>query len=373
MDTIPQRYPARCYLSGRPASEFCELELGPQGLEIYVAGQRAAQWAYPDLQCDCAGDEKAFLVISNPSAVDVNVISVVTPDPVFRAGLSERVLYNVKEFLLSFDSRRRAHLRRQWAALAGAALACLGLAVAGYLLLTGRVVSWAAEQMPVSTEVKWGNVIAPTFLAGRTMVSEGPALEACAQILARLTNAVERNPGYPFTVAVVKDGMVNALALPGGHIVVFTGLLERAGSAEEVAGVLAHELQHILKRHVVKRVISSLGTHALVWAVFGGGNLSTIAVGTREIMGLSYSRQQEREADQAGLRLLVQAGISPESLASFFEKLRQDEPLRLPELISTHPATDERIKQIRQAATALTPAKRNHLDIDWTQVRQNLP
>jgi predicted Zn-dependent protease len=128
-----------------------------------------------------------------------------------------------------------------------------------------------------------------------------------------------------------------------------------------------------MKRHVIKRIVSSLGWRAAAAILLGGSDLSSVAVGAGELLELSYGRDQELEADREGVRLMAQAGLPPEALASFFEKLRAKEAIRMPELISTHPGTDKRIAKLRELAGEAAPGVTRDLEIDWVEVRRSLP
>jgi Zn-dependent protease with chaperone function len=93
------------------------------------------------------------------------------------------------------------------------------------------------------------------MLLGETVIEAGPAAEAVRAIVARLAAAVADDPGYEFDVRLVESEAVNAAALPRGKIIVFSGLLAEAGSADEVAGVLAHEIGHVLHRDALRGLI----------------------------------------------------------------------------------------------------------------------
>ncbi len=132
---------------------------------------------------------------------------------------------------------------------------------------------------------------------------------------------------------------VNALALPGGWIYVYSGLLLMLDSEAELAGVLAHEIAHVNERHVAERLATIYGVEVLRTVALGRdpGTLATI-VGSMVAQGylLSYSRSQEREADALAVEYTIEAGWDPRSLATFFEAL--DELPRPPMWLSTHPS-----------------------------------
>ncbi len=124
----------------------------------------------------------------------------------------------------------------------------------------------------------------------------------------------------------------------------FSGLIEFTESPEELAAVLAHEIGHAEKRHVVSKLVKELSI-AVILTGLSNGDPSLVAKILKEIIGSSFDREQENEADQFGLRLLERADISPKNLARFFERLKAkdlDYDASL-ELLMSHPTTDKRI------------------------------
>jgi beta-barrel assembly-enhancing protease len=370
MEPSPPRYPAVCFGSQQAGSRPGELVISSRGLEIWCQGQMTEVWPMRTLKLASAGDEQAYLLISTSSP---NLIgSVATQEARFRAELVPFMVGEAKEFLLAFDTRKRSVHRRLWINLVICGLVCLGVLVAGYFGLTRGIAAWTAKSMPISTESKWGGYLAQVFLAKEKVLIQGAAVTAGDQILNRLTNALGVATGYTFTLYVVDQPTVNAMALPGGHIVVFTGLLKAADTAEEVAGVIAHELQHVIKRHVVKRMVTTLGTRVLLLSFFGQTDLSSIAVGAGQLLSLSYNRDQEREADREGLLLLDRAKIPTDGLATFFEKLEKQEKLRMPQILSTHPANPARIQAIKETMAGAAHPPPQPLAINWAEVRRSL-
>ena len=148
---------------------------------------------------------------------------------------------------------------------------------------------------------------------------------------------------YPFRFHIARDPSINAFALPGGNIVVHTGLLSASDRPEEVLGVLGHEIAHVTRRHGIRRVADSLSTRILIGVLLGGTDIPAgwIDAGTG-LITLSYSRDQESEADDVGWDYLVAANIDPRGLKEFFDKLHDHGGLTPPELLSTHPAPDNR-------------------------------
>ncbi|MBI5627862.1 MAG: M48 family metallopeptidase, partial [Candidatus Rokubacteria bacterium] len=174
----------------------------------------------------------------------------------------------------------------------------------------------------------------------------------------------------------VDDPTVNALAAPGGFIVVFRGLLERTRTPEELAGVLAHEIEHVLQRHATKALVQHVSTGLLFTALTGdvSGVMAYGFESARVLGTLRYSRAAEEEADTEGMRLLLAAHIDPAGMIAFFEGMekRRGEAPGLLTYLSTHPAPEERVARLTRLARAPVPApSRKLLDgYDWADIRR---
>jgi predicted Zn-dependent protease len=161
-------------------------------------------------------------------------------------------------------------------------------------------------------------------------------------------------PGVPykFRVTVFNDPNVNAFALPGGQLVLLRGLIERSKTPEELAGVLAHEMQHVLKRHATRALIQHVST-GLLLAALTGDVMGPVAYGAQsaQVLGqLQYSRRAEVEADAEGMKMLLDARVDPAGTVRFFEGLTggDKQPRSVLRYLSTHPSTTDRIERLRQ-------------------------
>jgi predicted Zn-dependent protease len=158
--------------------------------------------------------------------------------------------------------------------------------------------------------------------------------------------------------------------VPGGYVVVNTGLIRAADSAEEVAGVLAHEVQHVERRHTLKNMLHSLGFHALMALALGdisGTALGNVATTLSE---LKFGRDLESEADTLGLKALKKAGIAPQGMVSFFAKLaKQEKDAAPPALLSTHPASDERMQALNKLVQEQGTWPSTPLPYDWVSIK----
>jgi len=135
------------------------------------------------------------------------------------------------------------------------------------------------------------------------------------------------------------------------------GLLATAESGEEIAGVLAHELHHVILRHGVTRLLSRVGGFTMIGLLLGWTNLHSLVNLAGDLTQLAYDRDQERAADERGETLLAEANIDPRGLATFFSRLKREHG-DLPPILSSHPGFEERI---RTAAALPVPANTRKL------------
>jgi Zn-dependent protease with chaperone function len=255
-----------------------------------------------------------------------------------------------------------------------AAVAVVGLTGAFYLWGIPAMASVLAPRVPVAWEERLGRATID-YLAPRELICEDPERQkALDAIVARLAATGPPSP-YTFRLFVVNRPDVNALAAPGGYLVVFRGLLERTRSPEELAGVLAHEMQHVMQRHTTQAVIQHTST-GLLLAALTGDMTGPVAYGLQSarVLGqLQYSRRAESRADEEGLRMLQAARIDPAGMIQFFETLAKEDrqPAKLLKYLSTHPSPIARIERLK-ALTADAPRPPIPLlpDTDWNDVKK---
>jgi predicted Zn-dependent protease len=266
-----------------------------------------------------------------------------------------------------------AHRRLRVGLTFGALLGAIALAVAMYYVGIPAFARVAAERVPVSWEEKLGSAIVEHFAPPSRRCEDAPRQARIESIVARLT--AKRPLPYTLRITVVNSPVVNALAAPGGLILVFRGLLERTDNAEELAGVLAHEIAHVEHRHVTRAIFQHASTGVLMAALAGdvSGVVAFGLEGARTLGDLQMSRAAETEADQEGMRRIQEAGIDPAGTITFFEKLAKREREHddsLTRYLRTHPTTAERIASLRAlAAMAPAPAERLLPDDDWNAVK----
>lgn len=228
------------------------------------------------------------------------------------------------------------------------AIVCLG---AGYYVWA---VKWASETisrfLPPSVEERLGQAVIAVLAPPATRCTEPQATARLQPVVDRLASTA-RSP-YKFRVIYVNQPVVNAFAAPGGYVVVFRGLLDVTNQPEEFAGVLAHEMEHVLLRHSTRAIAREFSGRAMLslMAVDSNGTPTAIQAAAR-LANLSYQRDDEEAADLAGAALLDRAGMRTDGLAKFLAGLQgASGAFGPPQYLSTHPALSERV----DALNALT-------------------
>jgi predicted Zn-dependent protease len=240
--------------------------------------------------------------------------------------------------------------------LRSALLAC-GLAVGASVALPGCASvrqTLGRELVPVETEVELGQKLARQIESEQTVHADAD-LQRYVRFVAQplVDYAWADRPDIDYRITVLDDDrQVNAFALPGGPMYVYTGLLLLAEDEAELAGVLAHELAHVVARHSANRMGTQFGVQLLMSMALGEEPQALARVAA-DIAGAGalahFSRDDEREADDIGLRYAAAAGYDPGGLVSLFEKmagLHDGSPSALETFLASHPAPQERIDRL---------------------------
>jgi beta-barrel assembly-enhancing protease len=356
--------------------QSARLKLDPSAIHIEAADGSTADWPYRNLRMDPVGDEDAYLLLQLDSPDSSPFDSVTLRDPDFIKSLASRVPTDQAEFLNRFFSIQRQRRLGKWRSLILAGFASIALILGGYWVITFYASEWAAKHLPIQAEEAWGDAMVRGYTMGKRKLTEGPAYDAATFMFERLIAALPEDQRLRrFTLHVLDDPMVNAFALPGGHVALMTGLMRKADSEAEVAGVLAHEIQHVTQRHVVKRLVQSLGWRAWFSLFFGGGDLASTVSTAGGLLEMSYGREQEREADRYGAELLLKAGYPVEPMAGFFEKLAElehERGFKMPSFLSTHPESLRRAHDLKTFAAENPIVRPTPTPWDWEKVRESL-
>jgi beta-barrel assembly-enhancing protease len=244
--------------------------------------------------------------------------------------------------------------------LAWVAAGC-GVAViaAAGLPALARHVPWSVEH--------WVGSFTSSPVAGSVCTGRGhpESARALNRLVARIYPLDDEDRSLPITVEVVPGTTVNAFATLGGHVYVFDGLLKRARSPDELAGVLAHEIAHVRHRHIIEGAVVNLFTWGALRAAMPNGGPSG-SEAAYLLLTLKFSREQEHEADEDGLHRLKQAHVDAAGLAQFFARL--EEMPSPPAILSNHPPSEERASR---AGTYTGYSTEPALSADdWTSLTQ---
>lgn len=182
-------------------------------------------------------------------------------------------------------------------------------------------------------------------------------------------NDLAQQMKWEFTV--IADRRVNAFCMPGGKIVIYTGILPLCATDDELATVVSHEVSHAIARHSNERlsteILRQMGGRVLVSAVGSTSAITNTVIqqayglGSQVLVSLPYSRKQEHEADQIGLVFMAMAGYNPEQAISFWKKMAQQGGGSTSELLSTHPSDANRIKAIGEYLPKALPYYQEYL------------
>lgn len=220
----------------------------------------------------------------------------------------------------------------------------VGLLALAYFWFIPFLAGRLASNMPVEYEVKMGEE------AYRSLIKEYKVLPEKTDLLNMFFQQLDIQTEYPVRITVVEEKQVNAFAVPGGHIVVFSGLLDKMQRPEELAALLAHEYSHVALRHTTRSMMQSLGTYMAVSLIFGDltGVGAVLVENANSLKNLEYSRRLEKEADLNGLRLLEARHINPEGFVWLFGTLQKEGGAAPAEWLSSHPDMNNRIGYVKK-------------------------
>jgi beta-barrel assembly-enhancing protease len=223
------------------------------------------------------------------------------------------------------------------------------------ILNADRLVDAAVSRIPRDAEVKFGDMVFESMKSQMKFIEDERRQKRLDAILARLKPV--QDSGYDFRLHVVEDEAINAFAMPGGNIVVFTGLMNAAATNEELAGVIAHEMAHVIRRHSLRKIVKSSGLSVMLALLVGDASaLAGLVSQTTGMLGESaFSRDYEREADETGWQILLAAKVEPRGMIRIFHRFKDEEAkgLPMPGLLRSHPATDDRIERLEENAKEL--------------------
>lgn len=218
------------------------------------------------------------------------------------------------------------------------------LAIIGLCYL--YAIPWVGEKSVALIPEEYDNQLGSSAWAGNEYFmtidsSKTKTLNAFAQKL-----DLRNTKKLKFTV--VKSNEINAFALPDGNIVVFTGIINKMENYDELVGLLGHEASHVNNRHSMKMLCRNLSGYLFVSLILGDANgvMAVIGDNVNSFQSLSFSREFEHQADADGFKILESNKINPVGMSNLFKRLKEKNSLAIPEFLSSHPVTENRISYI---------------------------
>lgn len=338
-------------------------------IDIQAEGLHFAQqtWPYADLRFEWGGAETRLIEVHYQHQV------LYCPEMMLLDDLGRYL--SPQQYLQTQRILKAARPRRIWTHWLFILVAALLLTVA---LIWGAFMAliWARDltisYIPADLEDKLAESSWQEMLQS-SPVCDSPLLQdTLDQLDQRLSQG---QSAYDLRYQVLRSQSMNALALPGGRIAIHAQLILETDSAEALAGVMAHEAEHVIQRHGLKSMINHLGIGLMVPVLLGdmGSVVVTLGAAGAEVLNLGFSRAQEQEADLKGLGLMHAAEINPQGMVDFFGQLQAHEQaaagLELPAILSTHPLSEGRLQAVQAAISDLPGRTYPPLPIKWSEVQ----
>jgi Zn-dependent protease with chaperone function len=254
-------------------------------------------------------------------------------------------------------SGERKQMRNRIIGWSLAAIVSVGLLITyGISALANRL----APMVPWNTEVSLGNAAEQQILQ---QLNGGVAARVCTEkadgagaiALQTMVDRLTRHASLPgkADIKILDMAMENAFTLPGGKILLMRGLIEKAQSPDEVAGVLAHELGHMVHRDAMRGLIHAGGVSFIIGTLLGDfTGAGALIIGSKFLIGNRYSRENESEADRFAIDIMTKAGGDVKALGRFLARVAKVPGEKQMELLLSHPVTDDRITEINSRAPA---------------------
>jgi predicted Zn-dependent protease len=223
------------------------------------------------------------------------------------------------------------------------ALLILGLIVLTYLV----IIPWVGEKAVILIPDEYDYTIGQSFF---NEYAKYNTIDSSKTVLInQFAKQINFNNTRKIHFTVIKSCTINAFALPDGNVIIYTGIIDSMKNYDELAGLMGHEVAHINERHSMKMLCRNLSGYIFISAVLSdvNGIMAVIGDNLNNLQSLSYSRHFERQADFEGLNIMKINKINPEGMVNLFKRLQSNSDALMPEFLSTHPITTDRINSVR--------------------------
>ena len=306
------------------------------------------------LQIRRGGTNDRLLFFSHPAKKDSTVY---TPD---HGILKESILQGNPHTARQLQSINRS--RSAGKAVFLGIIATIILIIVGLIAARGPIVHSIAKKLPPEIEEKIGQSAYSQISLEATLINDLEIQDQLHQLVNPLLQVLP-DDRYEFKFHIFDDPDLNAFAMPGGYVVIKSGLLMEVTQPEQVLGVLAHEIAHVTEQHSVRNLMETAGLFLALQTFFGdtSGLAAILADGGAQLLQKRFSREFEEDADRVGLEFLAQANINPEGLVELLQILMEEQnktiygkAMNQLSWLSTHPTTENRIQDLRKKITKLS-------------------
>ncbi len=350
-----------------------EIDVTPSGIVARTRSHGDFRLAYSDTKFDRGGASGRMTFLRSATSDLIVGSESKGFDAAIRDACDAATLARFEHAIAGEQARRSRAVWTGWKVFLG----CVAFVAVLFAALAAGAPA-LVRLFPRSVDVAMGDAfhasLAPTLRIEKVAAVD----EALARIVARLVPHADVE-GFEIVPMYVDSELVNAMALPGGRIFVFRGLIETLDDADELAGVMAHEIAHVELRHHLSRAGSSLGVTAILRVFVGdyGGIVQSVG----ELAGLlatqGWSRDDESAADREAVRICAAAGIDPLALERAFGRMQAADAgsrgqHEIPKWFGSHPPTEDRRAAVRDAAAEETFRRGAPLDVDYAAIRAAL-
>ncbi len=347
----------------------CEIEVGLSDVVCTVDSEKI-RFSILDVEISMGGASDRLIYFKHPRF----------PDFIFYTS-DKKIL---KDENLHYHDHAKKNVKQvnkkrvfNWTIVAGI-VGFFGLIVLCLFMFRSQMIRAVANQVPPQWERQVGDKLFEQVTSGHNLIKDSMLINELTKTMQPLVKAVD-DSSFHFKFFIVQDATLNAFALPGGNIVIHSGLIAKSTSWEELMGVLGHEISHVTERHHIRGIVSNLGIFVVLSAVIGDATavFGTLAQAGGDLSSLMYSRDYEREADEKGWDYLLKANIDPRGMISFFKKLQKEYPEdkelgEITAVLSTHPATKERIDNLNEKTKELKGLKFTTISNSFDTFKQRL-
>jgi len=315
----------------------CEVHLAKQEIQIFPEGKNLLIWKISSLE------EKSFnanqaefvykntlfpkLVVYGKTALELHHLWSIQNHPEFLTEQKKSESKGVKLFLL-------------------VGIGIVAMIIALYFLLVPFLAESAAESFPIETEIQLGSQMSAMYNI------QANSNDSANFYLKRFIEALKIDSPYPLSMQIIESKEINAFAVPGGHMFIYSGLLSQMTHYEELVALIGHESAHVNKRHSLKSIFRSGASSIAIALVIG--DMTGISAGllsqADNLNQLGYSRELETEADIVGLKLMQERQINPSGMIWLLNILLEASGKVDPSMkyLSSHPDTKDRIAEVNK-------------------------